>query len=248
MGDGWAMTAQKNMVEQALSPSQTGNGLLMTEVYISGVYQMGELGDKLGVRTKWFGEDWPPASFIHPNRPKHISEAIQLSARGAKLTRDQFPERVAVWDEKAFTKTRDVLWVSGFLTVKEKIAEVLSRFNLGGGELVRVPLFQADLVTPWDEPFYYVNYGGPKDSFLPEDSRSASLQISRQSPHKSTYNVFSPADDDVALSSAAMSGAEIWIEKYVFSKLFLSGELVDALLAAKIDVDMRLKKCRIVEG
>ena len=222
---------------------------MVDDVYISGVYQMGsEIGDKLGAKTKWHGADWPVDSFFHPAKPETASAAVQQSARGEPLVQDLYPEGVAVWDEKAFSKARDFLFLSGFLTVSEKVAVVMRRFDLGGGKLVPVPLLKADLETPWPEPFYYINYGGPKDTFLPEQSRSIQLQILREAPKKSTYSVHSPSDLDVALLDSAREGADIWIEQYVRSKLFLSSSLVDALHAANIDIDVRLAKCRIVEG
>ena len=124
--------------------------------------------------------------------------------------------------------------MSGFLTVSEKVADVIRRFDLGEGELVPVPLFKADLQTPWPKKYYYINYGGHKDTFLPEISKSIQLQIPREAPKKSTYSVHAPADLDVALLDIANSGADIWIEQYVRNKLFLSATLVDALLTKKM--------------
>ncbi|MEL6540065.1 MAG: hypothetical protein AAFQ34_01530 [Pseudomonadota bacterium] len=40
----------------------------------------------------------------------------------------------------------------------------------------------------------------------------------------------------------------MWIDPVLRAKLFLSGELVDALHAANINVDMDLKTCRVVEA
>jgi len=218
--------------------------------YISGVYQMGgEIGDRLGAKTKWRGGKWPVNSFILPNEPDHVYEAIKKCAHGETLERDQYPKGVGIWDEEAFAKARDFLFLSGFLTVSEKVAEVMRGFDLGeGGELVPVPLVKADLETHWPDPYYYINYGGPKDTFLPEHSKSIQLQIQRETPKKSTYSIHAPADFDVTLLDRAKEGADIWIEQYVRSKLFLSAALVDALHAAEIDVDLRLAKCRIMGG
>lgn len=217
-------------------------------VYMSGVFHIGELGDKLGIRRKYCGEEWGPAQFKIPLTPPRGGEARDKHGKGLKLDIEEFPEGIAVWNEQAFTKARDVLWAGPFLTVKAKIAEVLSRFNLGDGGLVQVPLFKADLTTPWPDPYYYINFGGPKDTLLPEESRSLHPLIPRQPPSKNTYRVIAPSDGDIALSSAATLGADIWIEQYVWHELFLSEALVDALRDAQIDVDLHLARCRIVEG
>lgn len=216
--------------------------------YISGIFQNHAIGERQGLRTKFFGEAWEPAAWEIPPTPMSAQEQYQLAACGFKLSRDQFPEAVAVWEEEAFAKTGDFLWAGPFLTVNAKVADVLRQFDLGEGELVPVPLFKADLETPWPDPYFYINYGGPKDTFLPEQSRAIDVLVPRDPPQKSTYDVFSPADGDIALSSAALDGAAIWIERFVWSKLFLGSELVDALVARQINVDLRLAKCRIVEG
>ena len=216
--------------------------------YISGIFQNSQIGDKQGLRKKYKGSEWEPVGWQRPLAPPHAREARDRSNSGYKIARDQFPEGVAVWEEEAFAKTGDFLWAGPFLTVNAKVADVLRQFDLGEGELVPVPLFKADLETPWPEPYFYINYGGPKDTFLPEQSRAIEVLIPRDPPQKSTYDVFSPADGDIALSSAALDGAAIWIERFVWSKLFLGSELVDALVASRINVDLRLAKCRIVEG
>ena len=216
--------------------------------YISGIFQNSQIGDKQGLRKKYKGSEWEPVGWQRPLAPPHAREARDRSNSGYKIARDQFPEAVAVWEEEAFAKTGGFLWAGPFLTVNAKVADVLRQFDLGEGELVPVPLFKADLETPWPDPYFYINYGGPKDTFLPEQSRAIDVLVPRDPPQKSTYDVFSPADGDIALSSAALDGAAIWIERFVWSKLFLGSELVDALVARQINVDLRLAKCRIVEG
>ena len=217
------------------------------EVYISGVYQNGEIGDKLGAKTKWRGEHWPADSFKHPRKPKWASDAVQKAGRGEKLEDDQFPEAVAVWNEKAFAKAGGFIHLSGFLTVNEKVAAILRQFDLGEGGLVPVPLVKADLETPWPEPYYYINYGGPKDAFLPEESENVEVLLSRKPPDKSVYDIgWSVADEEIALTNGAIKGADIWIDRFVWHRLFLSGQLVDALRVGKFAVELRLKKCRVV--
>lgn len=223
--------------------------MMTAEVYISGVKQNYELGDKPGLRVKYTGEDWEPARFEVPPTPPHARQARERSSQGYKIARAQFPEGVAVWNEKAFARARDFLFLSGFLTVKQKFADVLNRFDLGGGELVPVPLFKADLTTPWPEPYYYINYGGSKDTLLARGSRNLRLMYENAETGASLYSTHAAfGDADMALSQQAKDGADIGIERRVHSKLFLSGALVDALLAAKINVDLELKTCRIVEG
>lgn len=209
----------------------------------------GRLGDKQGLRKKYKGSEWEPVGWQRPLAPPHAREARDRSNSGYKIARDQFPEAVAVWEEGAFAKTGDFLWAGPFLTVNEKVADVLRQFDLGEGELVPVPLFKADLETPWPAPYFYINYGGPKDTFQPEQSRNVQFRLKVPATGQEIYDVpFKIADGDIALSAAARAGGAVWIEQKIRSRLFLSEELVVALLDTGINVDLRLAKCRIVEG
>lgn len=220
------------------------------EVYISGIFQNQDLGDKQGIRKKYLGENWEPAQHNIPPSPAHAQEAYTRSNQGYTIRPEQFPEGVAVWDEKAFARrVKDIWWAGPFLTVNQKIADVISRFDLGEGGLVPVPLFKADLVTPWPEKHYYINYGGPKNALLPEESNKVDFWIEVPGTGEKKYKL-APyvSDNDVALSSDAFEGADIWIDPALRAKLFLNGAVVEALLAANVNVDLRLMKCRIVEN
>lgn len=145
--------------------------------YISGIFQNHAIGERQGSREKYKGSEWEAVGWERPLTPPHAREARDRSNSGYKIARDQFPEAVAVWEEEAFAKTGDFLWAGPFLTVNAKVADVLGQFDLGEGELVPVPLFKADLETPWPEPYFYINYGGPKDTLLPEQSRKVQLRL-----------------------------------------------------------------------
>lgn len=217
--------------------------------YISGIFQNSQIGDKQGLRKKYKGSEWEPVGWRRPLAPPHAREARDRSNSGYKIARDQFPEAVAVWEEEAFAKTGDFLWAGPFLTVNAKVADVLRQFDLGEGELMPVPLFKADLDTPWPEPYFYINYGGPKDTFLPEQSRNVQFRLKVPETGQEIYDVpFKIDDGDIALSAAARAGGAVWIEQKIRSRLFISEELVAALLDTGINVDLRLAKCRIVEG
>ena len=219
------------------------------EVYISGIFQNSELGDRPGIRKKYLDEDWEPAEFKVPLAPPHGKEARQKSNQGYTIRPDQFPEGVAVWNEQAFAKrAKDIWWAGPFLTVNQKIADVIAQFDLGEGGLVPVPLFKADLKTPWPEKHYYINYGGPKNTLLPDESKKVDFWIEVPGTGERKYKLAPYMEDgDVALARSAREGADIWVDPALRAKLFLSGKLVEALQAADVNVDMRLKKCRIVE-
>lgn len=59
---------------------------------------------------------------------------------------------------------------------------------------------------------------------------------------------FGQRDDEVAVSRAALSGADMGAEPRVWCALFMSDRLVRALRAAKVDAPFKLSRCRIVDG
>lgn len=79
-------------------------------------------------------------------------------------------EAAAVFDEERFERTRDLFAVGGFYAVKGRLAQVLSRFDLGEGGLIPFPIYQADLVTPIKGEFFLLNFGARKSSCLPDQS------------------------------------------------------------------------------
>ncbi len=54
-------------------------------------------------------------------------------------------------------------------------------------------------------------------------------------------------DDDIALSKAALDTPPIWDPGNLRSVRFLRGDLVEALEAAGVEHQWRLKSCRIVD-
>jgi len=220
------------------------------EVYISGIRQNSELGQKQGIRQKYTGEDWSPAQHRVQLPPAHGKNSRDLSNSDHTIRPDQFPEGIAVWDERSFAKrVKDIWWAGPFLTVNHKIANVISRFDLGKGGLVPVPLFKANLQTPWPEEHYYISYGGPKGTLRPEHSRKVDFQYEVPGTGLKKFELAPYIEDgDVALSHEALSGTGIWIDPALRAKLFLKGELVEALQSASINVDLDLLKCRVVEN
>ena len=80
------------------------------EVWMSSLKSNSQLGDKQGLRTKFFGEEWEPASFILPVMSDATLANMKRSARGYALQREELPEAAAIWNEKSFAKKRrDIL-------------------------------------------------------------------------------------------------------------------------------------------
>lgn len=218
--------------------------------WVSGVLSNYQIGMKQGLRAKFYGQEWNPAEFVIPRLSEKVSEASKRHYQGEALDRGDFTEAAAVWAEKNFNRTKDLFTAGPFYAVKGKLAEVLKDFNLGKGGLVPFTIFKADLVTPLEGEFFLLNFGGPKNSFLPDESNSErvrTLFVDKQTG-QAMWTISPRSDDDIALSPAALEGADMWCERTIHRTLFMSDALVRALRAAKVKVDFELNACRIVES
>lgn len=225
---------------------------MVDQVWISEVMSNHALGNKLGLREKWFGEPWevPYVRHVVPNVSDRVRASIYRHADGQTLTRDDFPEASAVYSIPRFKQARDVFFVGGFLAVKGEIAKVLSDFDFGpGGGLVSYTIYEADEKTQLPGPYYIVNFGPMKDCFLPQ----ASTNIEKLGVHHQTglthWLLLYLKDGDIAVSPAALSGSDLWMCPGVGSRIFMSGRVVETLrgkLNASMFAELRLRHCRVV--
>lgn len=226
---------------------------MVDQVWVSEVMTNNELGDRLGMRTKWFGQPWeaPYVRHMVPIASDQLLATLRKHAEGHTMMREEMPEASAVYSMSHFKQARDVFFVGGFLAVKGKVANVLSGFDFGaGGGLVPYTIYEADEKTPLPGPYYIVNFGPMKDCFLPQ----ASTNIEKIGVHHQTgithWSVQYLKDGDVAVSPAALFGADLWMCPGVDSLVFMSNRLVEALRAVLSDAmfaAFRLSRCRVVE-
>jgi hypothetical protein len=225
---------------------------MLDHVWISEVMSNNELGNKIGIRQKWFGEPWevPYPNHFVPEISERVKAAMFAHYAGHTLKREDMPEAAAVYSPSHFRRAKDVFYAGGFLAAKGKVAEVLSKFDFGaGGGLVPYTIYEADEKTPLPDPFYVVNFGPFKDCFLPE----ASTKLRKPSVHHETgrkrWNVSYVKDGDVAVSPAALAGSDLWMCPGVEGRIFMSNRVVEALKTALGDADFadfELHRCRIV--
>jgi len=222
------------------------------QVWISEVMSNNELGNKLGLRQKWFGEPWEAPYVNHrvPDSSKTVFAAILKHYSGHTMTREDMPEASAVYSMSHFKRAKDIFFLGGFLSVKGKLAEVLSRFDFGaGGGLVPHPIYEADETTPLPGPFYIINFGPMKDCFLPDVSTNIGKPSVNHVTGESRWYLRHLKDGDVAVSTAALGGANLWMCPGVEGRIFMSNRVVEALRGALSDAEFaefRLHRCRIV--
>jgi hypothetical protein len=159
-----------------------------------------------------------------------------------------FPRRWRSGTANAFARLGDFFWANGFAIVKGRLAETLHRFDLGEGGLLPLRIFQEDLTTPEPGEFFFVNFGARKDSLVAEQSKALNkLYVDRVTGRQVWSVSLGLEDGDIALTSAAPEGADLWNEERIHSKIFMSEALVTAIREAGVQIDFHLSECRIVE-
>ena len=140
----------------------------------------------------------------------------------------------------------DLFCAGPFYAVKGRLADVLKDFDLGNGGLIEFPIYQADKATRLPGPFYLLNFGAVKDNFVASESLKLRPRRTMNSDGYELWATYGLEDGDIALTAGAFEGADLWHERKLENKLFMSGRLHDAILAAKVKVKFRFAKVRII--
>lgn len=218
---------------------------MIGKVWLSNLKSNHALGDRLGLRTKFYGHEWEPAEFEIPRTPDDVYANMQRAGQGYALSRKELPEAGAVWNEKRFKRLGDIFYAGGFLVVRGKIAEVLARFDLGEGGLVPFPIYQADLENPYPGEFFLLNFGCRKDTLVPESSKKVSKFVVVKKTGQQLWKVDDWIEDAVVLRDAALEGPDLWFEEALYNKIFLSDALAQAIIHIGMKDVFVLEECRI---
>lgn len=179
-----------------------------------------------------------------PDKLKEI-EGQELNQNGMPVPPELCPKRI--WGDGSgsnMTKMPDLFWAMSQWIVSERAADVIRQFDLGGGSLYPVTegVFQSDNITPVRGNYFCWIFGNAKNAFLPEASKNVEPPAI---PGLWWDMPWKPQDNDIAVSQAALSGADVWLDPMLFKSLFLSSSLGDALDQAGMRKSFRLYKCRV---
>jgi uncharacterized protein DUF1629 len=220
---------------------------LSDETWVSSVGSNSMLFDKPGIREKHYGQDWAPPKFEFGVRTEVQVKNVNRHVRGEKLQREEFVEAAYVFDPKRWSRVKDLFALEGFFAVKGRLAELLATFDLGDGELVEFPIYEADKITRLPGPYYFLNFGSQKDCFLSKDSIGARLLGKNKITGQELWaGPIEPEDGDIAVSVEARDGADLWIDPKLKGKIFMSGRLHDAIEVANLRIDFCFARTRIL--
>ena len=179
----------------------------------------------------------------------NVDDAIygqKLNNAGQPVPQELCPKKI--WgdkDSKPFKRVPHVLLANGQWVVSGRAASVFEKFDLGAGALYPVSegFFQKDKVTPVEGTYFSWIFGNTKDVFLSESSN----KIKEPEVPGLWWDIpWDVEDGDIAVSSAALDGPDVWMDKMLFRSVFLSASLGDALVAAGLQKAFRLTRCKVV--
>jgi hypothetical protein len=165
--------------------------------------------------------------------------------RGDRLEPSDFPN--AIFGE-LYAKEKDYLLPNlffgyGYWVVSKAAADVLGQFDLGQGSLFPVQVLRDDRRTPVGGEWLCINFGNQKTALIP--GKSAKIHMGAQGRYAGVVMV---TDGDLAVSSAALEGPDIWIDTQLWDAFFMSEALGKALRKAKVDQGFLLRACRVIDA
>lgn len=183
-----------------------------------------------------------------------IHEAGKLLDRGQPVPQSMCPQRIWVTedpsaanpDPKPIAPILNLFLAGRYWIVSAEAAEIIGRFDLGGGALYPVSegVFEYGNETRIPGDFFTWVFGNSKQAFL------AAETINKRKFGTGAGDIWNLpwelADGDIVVSQAALVGPDVWLDDHLFESIFLSGLLGDALGAAALSADFRLFRCKVI--
>lgn len=128
--------------------------------------------------------------------------------------------------------------------ISETIAQVLQGFDLGKTRFYPTKFFEFDHTTPIPGNYFCPSFGETKEGVIIDKSR----RIDRSGIGRNWPVVpLRASDGDLTVHQSALNGVDLWIDSNIDRSLFLTGRLVAALRAAKLDQYFFLTKCIVLD-
>ena len=180
--------------------------------------------------------------------PERAVDAARRNEEGQALPAERFPaaffEGSAPGGCPRDLQSLPPLFNAGdFWVVSEALAEVLRGVELGRTSLYPTRLLRSDRATPVPGDFLCLSFGERRRCFVPE--RSPLVQ--RAEGEADVWQLPLSVDDgDIAVSDAAPTRPDLWVDPRLANAFFLSDGLASALDGAGLARDLRLARCSVV--
>ena len=127
-------------------------------------------------------------------------------------------------------------------------AEVLRRFDLGRTTLHPIELLKQDRKTPVLKGDYVGMLPGEyRERVVPQATSLRLKHVGGTTPPR--YNTYCDVTDDaIALSPEALEPPDLWIDRRLIDRMFVTDRLGEALVEAGWRDVMKLTRCRVVDA
>lgn len=199
-----------------------------------------------------FGFGWAKEGFSPQELADAYNALILDSEKGIPLPQSRFPQVL----ETHFTPTPGdphkyklpaklphfFNWTCP--VISKEIADVLRQFDIGATNLYPVAMRRADKGTTFDQEFFILNVGVPKDTLVPEQSPGASAAGSKTNRY---YQLSVYEDDQLTVKGTASYGSDFWVDPVISGgQFFVSDRLYAALSKAGLAAPLMFRRCRVI--
>lgn len=186
-------------------------------------------------------------------------DAIFKNDRGEPLAADRFPKSSQVDPEMykyladfegkklTYKKGLPYLFTCGYIYVSSDLADILRVHDLGNGALYPTRFFEVDGTTEIPGEYFCLNFGNTKAAFMPDQSPKARPFNEASKVITKWVLPWGQKNGDIAVSTAALRGADIWIDPVFWNAFFISGRLQKAQKAAKFTSRFAMRKCCVID-
>ncbi len=176
-----------------------------------------------------------------------INVAVALGdqvARGLRI--EEFPRTISSAKLSGYRRGNwpkywpELLFHERLALISQRVADVLQAFDLGQSRIARVEFAAPGSASSW----YAWEIANRKDALLPDECKSLSKAVG------GTWRVREFVDDNIACSSQALAGPDVWTDPMLRDAIFFSERLATAISDAGLATEKagfgELKTCRIV--
>lgn len=134
-----------------------------------------------------------------------------------------------------------------YLILSERCGEILQGFNLGNSKLVKLQIYNMATLEPDDERFFYfLDIAEWRHYLLPKESGDACYYVGYQKNGYDAHQYRLYNNDKLVLSNKALNcDLDLWHDPMLWSSVFLSDRLYQALNKSKMTDDFYAKPCVI---
>lgn len=189
----------------------------------------------------------PPVSAQNYNEEIRRFGAIQSKYReGNKLDYSEIPNvAYGLYNDTRFRSLPAFFDISGLFIVSQRFLEVAKGFNVGGTEFSPLRIYQGNRTEEILGPWYFLNIGCRKHVFLPQYSTGSFRPYNSKTIDR--WSAEGVKDNEIAVSSAALSGCDLWSDPSLSAAFFISGALEAALKEAKLASTLRRRLCMVMD-